>query len=61
MKCIGQKRVEYTGYALVDHHVPYIPERVIQFVAKEMGKHIFLKLLEELKQFESTVWGKELR
>lgn len=31
------------------------------FVAKEMGKHIFNKLLKKLQKFEETVWAKEMK
>lgn len=31
------------------------------FVAKEMGKHIFNKLLKKLQKFDETVWAKEMK
>jgi hypothetical protein len=58
MTCLGEKQLEYSGYALVDHHIPILPERLILFVAKELGKHIFNKLMKDLQQFEKTVWAK---
>jgi hypothetical protein len=61
MTCLGENQISYMGYALIDHHIPILPERLILFVAKELGKHIFNKVMKELQQFEKTVWAKELK
>ena len=61
MTCIGADRFTYSGYALIDHHIPLLPQRLIVFVAKEIGKHVFKKLLKDLQKFDQTVWGKELK
>lgn len=61
MTCLGKNKVSYSGYALVDHHIPVLPERLILFVAKELAKHIFHKLIKELQDFEKTVWAKEMK
>ena len=58
---LGPKRIEYAGYALLDHHIPILPQRLVMFVAKEMGKHIFNKLLKKLQKFDETVWAKEMK
>ena len=34
LTCIGRKNVEYTGYAMCDHHVPVLPERLLMYVTK---------------------------
>jgi hypothetical protein len=46
---------------VVDHHIPILPERLVLFVTKEMGKHIFNKLMKKLQKFDETVWAKEIK
>lgn len=52
MTYINEKRIEYTGYAVVDHHIGMIPDSLVLFVVKEMAKHVFNKLFKQLQKFE---------
>lgn len=61
MTCLSEKQISYIGYALIDHHMPILPERLILFVAKELGKHVFNKVMKDMQHFEKTVWAKELK
>jgi len=38
-----------------------LPERLVMFVAKELGKYLFNKVLKELKNWDKTVWAKEMK
>jgi len=61
LTCLGANSFSYTAYALVDHHMPMLPERLVMFVAKELGKYLFNKVLKELKNWDKTVWAKEMK
>lgn len=59
LKYVSEKETTYNGYALVDHHIPLLPESLIAFVAKEIAKYLFNNLIKQLKNFEASVWFKE--
>lgn len=61
LRCVGEELTEYCGYALVDHHIPLLPERLVALVAREMAKYLFNNLMKKLMRFEESVWAAEAR
>ena len=61
LTCLGRNKVEYVGYALIDHHIPLLPEKLILFIADHLTKYFFNMMLKDLKSFEKTVWAKEMK
>jgi hypothetical protein len=61
VKCLGPTDIEFCGAATVDHHISFIPEKLVMFVAREMGKFILNNLFNKLRKFETSIWAKELK
>jgi hypothetical protein len=45
-------------YGMLDSHMPLLPERVVNYIVKQLGGMIFDKIVKRANNFKGTIWEK---
>lgn len=57
----GNGKYQVKVYGMVDTHMPLLPEKVVNYIAKQLGGMIFDKIVKRAKDIKNTAWEKELK